>query len=53
MLANLLAGIVAWRIARKKHYEAPWVTGVLATLAPIAGLWVALVPPEDDHRGQE
>jgi len=51
MLANLLAGIVAWRIARKKHHEAPWVAGAIGLFVPLAGLWAAMQPPPEDAQG--
>jgi len=50
-MLNLLAGIVAWRIARKKHHEAPWVAGVMGLFVPLAGLWTAATPPRENREG--
>jgi len=44
----LLAGIGAWRIAKARGHKSPWAAGAIALFVPLAGLWAAAVPPENE-----
>jgi len=51
MLAYLLTGLAAWRIAKARGHESPWAAGVLALFVPLAGLLAAATPPQEDQEG--
>jgi len=52
MLAYLLTGLAAWRIAKAQGHKSPWAVGAIALFVPLAGLWAAATPPEDGQEGQ-